>query len=109
MSADPPLRRPHSLPKQPPPEECESVSVTVDIDSWSRHLGYTEARDLQDPGPDHAFPRISIITCTHNRPDMLRGAAGSVRAQTRGDWEHLVADAGSMVPGADDAPAPGAA
>ena len=104
MSADPPLRRPRNLPKPPadvdeltvgfgsftyrrvdplPPEEREAVSVNNDIDP--------------------ALPRISIITCTHNRPDMLRGAAGSVRAQTRGDWEHLVADAGSMVPGADDA------
>lgn len=41
---------------------------------------------------------ISILTCTHNRPELLMRAAASVRSQTRGDWEHLITDDGSTDP-----------
>lgn len=37
-------------------------------------------------------PKVSIITCSHNRPDLLREAIESVRAQTDPDWEHLIYD-----------------
>jgi len=37
-------------------------------------------------------PKISIVTCSHNRPELLRRAIESVRAQTDPDWEHLIYD-----------------
>jgi len=36
------------------------------------------------------MPRISVITATYNRPDVLRWAIESVRAQTFEDYEHVV-------------------
>ncbi|MBU1693124.1 MAG: glycosyltransferase [Verrucomicrobia bacterium] len=35
-------------------------------------------------------PRVSIITSTYNRAQMLRRAIESVRAQTFADWEHII-------------------
>lgn len=35
-------------------------------------------------------PIVSVVTSTYNRAEMVRRAIDSVRAQTRGDWEHLV-------------------
>lgn len=40
-------------------------------------------------------PRFTVVTATYERPDMLRAACASVRAQTVGDWEHLIIDDGS--------------
>lgn len=37
-------------------------------------------------------PDVSILTCTYNRPEMLRESVESLRAQTRGGWEHLICD-----------------
>jgi hypothetical protein len=46
-------------------------------------------------------PRVSIITATYNRPEVLRYAIDSVRRQTFGDWEHvIVGDACSEETGA---------
>lgn len=45
-----------------------------------------------------SFPKVSIITCSYNRPDLLRAAVESVRAQTDPDWEHLIFDNGSPNP-----------
>lgn len=36
------------------------------------------------------MPRISIITATYNRSEVLRWAIESVRAQTFEDWEHII-------------------
>lgn len=36
------------------------------------------------------MPAVSIITATYNRPEVLRWAIESVRAQTFGDWEQIV-------------------
>lgn len=43
-------------------------------------------------------PKVSIATCTYNRPDFLREAVESLRAQTDPDWEHLIFDNGSTDP-----------
>jgi glycosyltransferase involved in cell wall biosynthesis len=40
-------------------------------------------------------PRISIITPTYNRRDALLRAIASVRGQTEGSFEHIIADDGS--------------
>jgi hypothetical protein len=37
-------------------------------------------------------PKVSIVTCSHDRPAFLRAAIESVRAQTDPDWEHLIYD-----------------
>lgn len=42
-----------------------------------------------------ARPRISIVTPTFNRLDLLRETIASVQAQTFADWEMLVVDDGS--------------
>jgi glycosyltransferase involved in cell wall biosynthesis len=36
------------------------------------------------------MPRISIVTATYNRSEVLRWAIASVRSQTFEDWEHVV-------------------
>ncbi|MBP7829435.1 MAG: glycosyltransferase [Kiritimatiellae bacterium] len=36
------------------------------------------------------MPLVSIITSTYNRATMVRRAIESVRAQTFGDWEHII-------------------
>ena len=36
------------------------------------------------------MPRVSVITATYNRCEVLRYAVESVRAQTFTDWEHIV-------------------
>lgn len=41
------------------------------------------------------LPKISIVTCSYNRPVLLRAAIESLRAQTDPDWEHLIYDEGS--------------
>ncbi len=43
-------------------------------------------------------PTFSIIIPTRNRPEFLRRAVDSVRAQCYEDWEMIVVDDGSMVP-----------
>lgn len=40
-------------------------------------------------------PKVSIITCSYNRPKMLLECIASVRKQTDDDWEHLIVDSGS--------------
>lgn len=37
-------------------------------------------------------PKVSVVTCSHNRPELLRQAIESMRAQTDPDWEHLIYD-----------------
>jgi hypothetical protein len=37
-------------------------------------------------------PKVSILTCSHNRPELLRQAVQSLRDQTDPDWEHLIYD-----------------
>ena len=39
--------------------------------------------------------KVSIATCSYNRPEMLRMAIESLRAQTDPGWEHLIYDDGS--------------
>lgn len=41
------------------------------------------------------MPKVSIVTCSYNRPDFLREAVESLRQQTDPDWEHLIFDDGS--------------
>lgn len=41
------------------------------------------------------IPLVSVITATRNRSRMLLECVNSVRAQTVGDWEHLITDDGS--------------
>ena len=36
------------------------------------------------------MPRVSIITATYNRSDVLRWALASVRRQVYSDWEHII-------------------
>src|SRR5687767_6439904 len=36
------------------------------------------------------MPRISVITATYNRPEVLRFAIESVRRQTLSNWEHII-------------------
>ncbi len=43
-------------------------------------------------------PRLSVILPTHNRPQLLREAIDSVRAQTHADWELIVVDDASEPP-----------
>lgn len=40
-------------------------------------------------------PRLSVIVCTYNRPKALRAVLQSLAAQSRGDFEVVVADDGS--------------
>lgn len=40
-------------------------------------------------------PKVSVVTCSYNRPELLRKAVESMRAQTDSDWEHLILDDGS--------------
>jgi glycosyltransferase involved in cell wall biosynthesis len=44
-------------------------------------------------------PKVSIVTCSHNRPEFLKKAINSLRAQTDSDWEHLIYDDASTDPG----------
>jgi len=43
-------------------------------------------------------PKVSIVTCSYNRPELMRAAIGSLRAQTDPDWEHLIYDDASTDP-----------
>lgn len=43
-------------------------------------------------------PKVSVVTCSHNRPELLRQAVESMRAQTDPDWEHLIYDDASTDP-----------
>jgi len=36
------------------------------------------------------MPRVSVITATYNRSEVLRWAIESVRSQTFADWEHII-------------------
>lgn len=38
------------------------------------------------------MPKVSVVTCSYNRPDFLREAVESLRRQTDPDWEHLIYD-----------------
>lgn len=55
------------------------------------------------------MPRVSVITATYNRPEVLRWAIESVRRQTYADWEHVIvgdactAETGALVRSFDDA------
>jgi len=40
-------------------------------------------------------PRVSIITVSYNRPELLKQAIDSVKAQTETDWELVIVDDGS--------------
>lgn len=42
------------------------------------------------------MPMVSVVLPTHNRPELLRCAIISVRAQTYTDWELIVVDDGSI-------------
>lgn len=42
------------------------------------------------------MPRVSVITPTHDSADTVAAAMSSVRAQTFGDWEHVVVDDASL-------------
>jgi hypothetical protein len=44
------------------------------------------------------LPKVSVVTCSYNRPDLLRTAIESMRAQTDPDWEHLIYDDASTDP-----------
>lgn len=44
------------------------------------------------------MPKVSVVTCSHNRPELLRKAIESLRAQTDPDWEHLIYDDHSTDP-----------
>jgi glycosyltransferase involved in cell wall biosynthesis len=46
----------------------------------------------------HAFPRVSVVLPTHNRPALLREAVRSIQQQTLGDWELIVVDDASRPP-----------
>lgn len=37
-------------------------------------------------------PKVSVLTCSHDRPTLLRVAIESLHAQTDQDWEHLIYD-----------------
>lgn len=47
-------------------------------------------------------PKVSIVTCSYNRPDLLWLAVESLRAQMDPDWEHLIYDEGSPDPRVQD-------
>lgn len=49
-------------------------------------------------GPRPICPKVSVVTCSYNRPDLLRVAVESLRRQTDPDWEHLIYDDGSTDP-----------
>jgi glycosyltransferase involved in cell wall biosynthesis len=38
--------------------------------------------------------RVTVVTATHNRPDVLREAIDSVRSQTYTDWEQIIVSDG---------------
>jgi hypothetical protein len=44
------------------------------------------------------LPKVSVVTCSYNRPELLRQAIDSLRAQTDSDWEHLIYDDASTDP-----------
>lgn len=46
-------------------------------------------------GPGAEAPLVTVVTPVWNAAAFLGEAAASVRAQTRGDWEHLLVDDGS--------------
>ena len=37
-------------------------------------------------------PKVSVVTCSFNRPKLLKVAIESMRAQEDSDWEHLIYD-----------------
>ncbi|MCM8812078.1 MAG: glycosyltransferase [Candidatus Omnitrophica bacterium] len=41
------------------------------------------------------MPKVTVVTATYNRADLLRRAIESVLAQTFTDWEHVIVDDGS--------------
>lgn len=45
-----------------------------------------------------AQPKVSFITCSYNRPDLLRAAVESLLAQTDPSWEQLICDDASTDP-----------
>lgn len=44
------------------------------------------------------MPKVSVVTCSHNRPQLLAEAVMSMRQQTDQDWEHLIYDDASTDP-----------
>lgn len=48
-------------------------------------------------------PKVSVITCTYNRPKMLRECVDVVRQQTERNWEHLIYDDASNDVAVEDA------
>lgn len=69
-----------------------------------RHPVVTTARRLLDAvGPVTSLswkkrPKVSVLTCSYNRPDLLRAAVESLFSQTDGDWEQLICDDASTNP-----------
>ncbi len=48
-------------------------------------------------------PKVSVLSCSFNRPELLREAVQSMRDQTDPDWEHLIYDDASTTPGVREA------
>src|SRR5687768_9711360 len=67
---------------------------------WRRTAhGWETPRPIVESSPPSRsnlpMPTVSIVLPTYNRLALLREAVDSVRAQTFGDWELIVADDGS--------------
>ena len=48
-----------------------------------------------------SLPKVSVLTCSYNRPDLLREAVQSLLDQTDPDWEQLICDDSSTDPRVD--------
>jgi hypothetical protein len=63
-------------------DSVEAAAAVEAVTRWVAHSTHPAAE------------RISVVTPTHNRPDQLRRAIASVRAQSYGSWEMIVIDDG---------------
>ena len=63
----------------------DTVETAVAVEAVTRWVAH---------GTLPAGQKISVVTPTRNRPDQLRRAVASVRAQTHGSWEMIVIDDG---------------
>jgi len=84
------------------------IHVTGDFAHVERSRGGEPTALLRPPTPIVEFtaitcsghlPKVSVVTCSYNRPTLLREAIESLRKQTDDDWEHLIYDDASTSPG----------
>lgn len=88
-----------------PVEDVPQVRVDADVPSprgITAEVVQPKVTVISSGAQRPSSPKVSVVTCAYNRPEMLREAVESLRAQTDPDWEHLIYDNGSTDPGVAD-------